>query len=269
MGGGVESPRGIVTYRVEEFPQGDENAGVTHEGDGVPGHKKQGREGTETPPPPKKPEPAAPPSSQRVTAAGRGREVSTYRHPYSANGARPEHGLLAPEEPAGDPDAAELQECREVHEATMGAGGPEVRETETGDRKGKCTLLACSHKKDGDEDRIPPERQRMINACDHKGGEGGGPLTQQRALTACRQGREGDTPTRPHAPPSRSQEMEEGRGPPTQQRALPTRSQGIEGYPPTRQRTPPLRSQWMEKVGGLPTQQSALPARGQGRKGTP
>ena len=37
MVGGVKSPRSINTPGVEELPRGDETAGVTPEGDGVPG----------------------------------------------------------------------------------------------------------------------------------------------------------------------------------------------------------------------------------------
>ena len=67
--------------------------------------------------------------------ARRGRKVSTQKHPNGADGARPEHNalarreysLLAPEEPAGDPAAAELQEYGDGHETTMGTGCPDVR----------------------------------------------------------------------------------------------------------------------------------------------
>ena len=73
-------------------------------------------------------------------AAGRGSEVILHRHPDGADGTRTKcaskYVLLAPMEPAGDPAAAELQEHRDFHEATMKTGGMEVRETDTGHRNG-------------------------------------------------------------------------------------------------------------------------------------
>ena len=73
-----------------------------------------------------------------------------HRNPDGTNGARPKHGalarreygLLAPEEPAGDPAAVELQECGDGHEATMGTGLPDVKETDTGYQTRQRKLLA-------------------------------------------------------------------------------------------------------------------------------
>ena len=164
------------------------------------------------------PGPLPPPIPQREMLTGRGSEVSTHRHPDSANGASPKHGmlvrrkyrLLTLEEPAGDPAAAELQEFWDGHEATMGTGGPYVRVTETGYRNGQRTLQACNHQEDADEDRRPPKWQRALNTCSHQGGEGGGgPPTQKQAPTVCSPGIEGDPPTRQRSPPACDQGMEE------------------------------------------------------------
>ena len=101
---------------------------------------------------------AAPQRPQWGTAEGRGSEVSTNRHP---NGARPEHGvlvrreysLLAPEEPASNPDAVEPQDRRDGPKATMGTGGPDDRATDTGDQNRQRALLTCSQPEDADVER--------------------------------------------------------------------------------------------------------------------
>ena len=72
--------------------------------------------------------------------------------PDSPDGARHKHGalerrkygLLVLEEREGDPAAAEPQERGDGQKATMGTGGMAVKETDTGDRNGQRTLLACS-----------------------------------------------------------------------------------------------------------------------------
>ena len=87
--------------------------------------------------------------------------------------ARHEYGLLAPEVPVGDPAAVYPKECGDGHEATMKTGGPDVRETETGDRNGQHTLLTCGHPEESDMESGPPERKRVINMCGHHGGGGG------------------------------------------------------------------------------------------------
>ena len=45
MGEKVELLRGTDTTRVEEFPWGKKNSGVTHKGEGVPGADRRGRGG--------------------------------------------------------------------------------------------------------------------------------------------------------------------------------------------------------------------------------
>ena len=142
----------------------------------------------------------APPIPQWGTEADRGSVVRPHRHPDGADGARPEraskYGLLAPQEPAGDPAAVETQVRGEGHEATMGKGDQEKRETETGDRTRQRALLSHSIPEDANKELRPPERQLVLNMCDHQGEEGGGvPLNQQRAPTAHSQGTEGNHQT--------------------------------------------------------------------------
>ena len=52
-------------------------------------------------------EPAAPQKPKQCTEEGDIGEVSTQGHSKGTNSARPKHGLLALQEPAGDPDTAE------------------------------------------------------------------------------------------------------------------------------------------------------------------
>ena len=95
-------------------------------------------------------EPAAPPSTQQGTAEGDRGEGSTQRHSDSTDGARPKHSalarreysLLAPEEPAGDPDAAGSQGIGDIPEETTGTGGTNGKETGTGERNGQRAPLA-------------------------------------------------------------------------------------------------------------------------------
>ena len=133
----------------------------------------------------------AAPSPQRGTAADRESSETQHRHP---DGARTEHGalvrreysLLAPAEPAGDPDSVGTQVSRGGYESTMGTDDQYQRATETGDGTGQRALLVRNMPVDKNEERSPLERQRALNACGHQGGEGGeGPLTLQRAPTAC------------------------------------------------------------------------------------
>ena len=69
----------------------------------------------------------------------------------------------------------------------MGTGGPDERETETGDQNRQRALLTCGQPEEDNVDRGPPERQLALNTCIHQWGEGGGPLTQKRALHTHRQ----------------------------------------------------------------------------------
>ena len=122
-------PRGTVNILVEELPQGDETSGMTLEGSGVPGADRRGRGGDGKSPSTQDTkgsrntsrkeemasgkEPAAPPSTNWGTSEGERIYVIMQRHPDGADGARPEHGvlarreysLLAPEETVGNPAA--------------------------------------------------------------------------------------------------------------------------------------------------------------------
>ena len=63
------------------------------------------------------------------------------------------------------------------------------------------TLIKRSRPEFDNKERIPPKRQRVINACGHQGGkEGRDPLTWKRAPTACNQGTKGDPQTRQRTP---------------------------------------------------------------------
>ena len=65
--------------------------------------------------------------------------VSTQRHTDNSNGARPKHGalarrkygLLAPEDPAGDPAAAGTQGSRDIPKDITKTGGTNRRDTGT------------------------------------------------------------------------------------------------------------------------------------------
>ena len=129
VGGGVKSPRGTDTPGVEELLWGDKTSGVIPEGDGVTGTGRQERGGDRNSPATRgtegstntsrgeemksNQEPAVLPSKPRGTKEGEIGEVSTQRYSDGTSGVRPEHGalarrkygLLAPEEPAGDPAA--------------------------------------------------------------------------------------------------------------------------------------------------------------------
>ena len=126
VGGGVNSKRVINTPRVEELPQEDKNSGVKLKGNRVTGEDRQGRGGDGKTPTTRETNASGDigsekemtsglgpaPIPHRGTESGRGSEARLHRHP---GGARPERAskyrLLAPAETAGDPSAAELQEC--------------------------------------------------------------------------------------------------------------------------------------------------------------
>ena len=80
-------------------------------------------------------EPAAAPSTQQGTEEGERVEVITQRHSDGADGTRPghsalacrEYGLLAPEEPAGDPATVGPQGSGDIPEDTLGIGGTNGR----------------------------------------------------------------------------------------------------------------------------------------------
>ena len=94
-----------------------------------------------------------------------------------------------PEDPVGNPAAAENQVSRDCHEATRGTKDQDEMGTETWDRTRQCALLACGMPEDSDKERRPPERQRPLNACSHQGEKvEGRSFTQQRAPSALSQG---------------------------------------------------------------------------------
>ena len=176
VGGGVESPRGTNTPRVEELPWGDENSGVTLEVDGVQGAEGQGRGWDGNPPATRDTkgsgdtsrgeemasgqEPTAPQIPHRGKAEGEIGDVSTQRHPEGTYGARPEHGKLArreyilldPEDLTGNPAAAEPQGRREKPKDTTRTGDTDGRETGTGERNGQRALLVRGHPEGGEEE---------------------------------------------------------------------------------------------------------------------
>ena len=165
--GGVKFPRGADTPGVEEFPRGDETSGVTPKGNGVPGAKVWGQVGngnssstqdmegsgntSRREEMPSGQEPAVPQSPQRGTSEGRRGEARLHRNPDGADGANPEHGtlgrrkygLLAPQDLAGDPAAADPQDSGDILEDSLETGRTDGRNTGTGERNGRLALLAC------------------------------------------------------------------------------------------------------------------------------
>ena len=103
------------------------------------------------------------PIPQWGTAADGDSKGTLHRHP---DGARPEngmqsrrkYGLLASEDPAGDPAAVGTQVRRDGHGTTRGIPDQGQTEMETGDRTGKRTLLACSMSEDNNGERRPLKR---------------------------------------------------------------------------------------------------------------
>ena len=79
-----------------------------------------------------------------------------------------EYGLLAPEGPAGNPDAAVPQGNGEDPEDTIWTGVTDGRETRTGERDRQRKPLTRGQTVE--EERIPPERKRTLNTCSHQGG---------------------------------------------------------------------------------------------------
>ena len=145
------------------------------------------------------PGPTTPPSPQQGMTEGICRNLSMHRHSEGGDGDSPKHsalarlkyGLLAPE------DAAEPQERGYGHEATMGTGGPNMRDTETGNQNRQHALLAWGQPKDADEERIPPERQRTLISYGYQRGKGGYPSSSSaRFLCAARGSREAPQPGR-------------------------------------------------------------------------
>ena len=157
MGGGVEPPRGTNKPGVEESSQGNETSGVTIKGNEVHGEDGRGQRGDGNSPSTRdnkgsgntsrgeemaiRQETAAPQIPQRGRAEGKMRELRMNSNPNGADGARPEYGtlarrkydLLAPEEPAGNLDAAEPQDSEYSPEETIGKRVPDRKETEIGE----------------------------------------------------------------------------------------------------------------------------------------
>ena len=93
-------PRGIDTLGVEELPQGDETSGVTPKGNGVTGTERRGWGGDGNSPATHDTKASGYSGSSKEMASGPGlassigRKVSMHRNINSADGARPEHGML-------------------------------------------------------------------------------------------------------------------------------------------------------------------------------
>ena len=91
VGGGVESPQGINTPGVEEFPRGDETSGVSTKGEVVPGEYRQGQRGDGTLPATR---------ATKVSGASGGDEGMT-RRPGTAAPPSPQQGMAADEDSGG------------------------------------------------------------------------------------------------------------------------------------------------------------------------
>ena len=85
-------------------------------------------------------EPSAPPITPRETVEGESGGITMVSTQWYSNGTRPEHGtlarcnygLLAPEEPAGNPAATGPQGNGDEPKDTTVTGGTDGRETRTG-----------------------------------------------------------------------------------------------------------------------------------------
>ena len=66
--------------------------------------------------------------------------------------ARREYGLLAPEDPTGNPAAARTQGSGDSPEGTSETGRTDGREAGTGERNRQRALLACSQPEEEDEE---------------------------------------------------------------------------------------------------------------------
>ena len=170
----VESPQGINTPGVEELPREDETFGVPTKGEVVPGEGGGGRGGDGNLPTTRATEASGASGVNKGMMHGLGTTVPSiphrgkaadgdsagtlHRHSVSADGARPEngmqlrceYGLLAPEEPAGDPDVAGTQVRRDGHRATRGTDDPGQRATDMGDGTGQSILLTHGMPEDDD-----------------------------------------------------------------------------------------------------------------------
>ena len=86
-----------------------------------------------------------------------------YRHPDGDNVAKPEcaieYSLLEMADLLGDPAAAEIQERRDIHKATIVTRDQDEREMEKGDRTGQRALLAHGMREDSDKERTTLKRR--------------------------------------------------------------------------------------------------------------
>ena len=200
--GGVELPQSIDTPRVAELPWGGKTPGVTTKGEGVPGEDRRGQGGDGNPPTTRAteacraggrdeektggPGTAAPPRPQRGMAADRDSKGARIRHTAGTDGTRTEHcalvrreyGLLVMTGPTVNPAAAGDQGSGDGHEDTRGTSEHARRETEVGDGTRQRALPVRGMQGANNEERRPPERSRVLNACSHQGRGGGrGPPT--------------------------------------------------------------------------------------------
>ena len=115
-----------------------------------------------------------------------------HRHSDVVDGARPKHGalarheygLLAQEDPAGDPATAEPHGSGDSPKDTLETGCANGRETGTGEQNGQRALFACGQTEDEAEEQVPPKHQRALNACSHQGGKEGTTHPAARASRA-------------------------------------------------------------------------------------
>ena len=91
--------------------------------------------------------------------------VRLHRHLDGADGANPEHGviahqkygLLAPKEPADNSAAAETQGSGDSPEESLETGRTDWKETGIGERNRKRALLVCDQKENEDEEQGTPD----------------------------------------------------------------------------------------------------------------
>ena len=140
--GGVKSPQGIDTPRVDELPWGEETPGVATEGEGVLGEDGRGRGGDVKPPTTQATKEIGAISSNEDMTHGLRTSVLPRAGPQQqqsggADGARPKngmhlrrkYGILAPEELAGGPANTRPRVRGVGHGATRGTADQGRTET--------------------------------------------------------------------------------------------------------------------------------------------
>ena len=172
VGGEVRLPRDTNTPGVKEIPRQEKTSGVTLEGNGVPGADglgwgvdrnslaTQDTKGSDNTSRREEmassKEPKAPHIPQWGTAEVNRGEESMQGHPDSADGDRTKHGalarrkygLLAPEQPTGDPAAAEPQGSGYIPKDNMRTGGGNGREAGTEKRNRQRAFLTRGQSED-------------------------------------------------------------------------------------------------------------------------